>query len=56
MSPDLRRLAFDQGSKDTLNTEQKMLARIRDLAVSVLHSAVLRVALHEARQSQSVST
>ena len=56
MSPDLRRLAFDQGSKDTLDTEEKMLARIRGLAVSVLHAAVHTVSLHEARQLQSEST
>ena len=56
MSADLRRLAFNQGSKEDLDTEQKMMERIRGLAVSVLHAAVHTVALHEARQSPGEST
>ena len=40
MTADLKRLAFDQGGKETLNTEALMMARIRQLAVSVLHSVV----------------
>ena len=38
------------------DTEQKMLARIRGLTVSVLHAAVQTVVLNEAQQSQSEST
>ena len=56
MSPDLRRLAFDQGGKDELDTEEKMLSRIRNLAVSVLHAAVHTVSLHEAQQTPTEST
>ena len=40
MVPDLKRLAFDQGGKELLNTEALMLARLKLLAVSVLHAAV----------------
>ena len=56
MSADLRRLAFDQGSKDDLDTEEKMMERIRGLAVSVLHAAVHTVALHESSRSSGEST
>ena len=56
MSADLRRLAFNQGSKEDLDTEGKMLERIRNLAVSVLHAAVHTVTLHESRQSPGEST
>ena len=56
MSADLRRLAFNQGSKEDLDTETKMMERIKGLAVSVLHAAVHTVALHEARQSPGEST
>ena len=56
MSADLRRLAFNQGSKEDLNTENKMMERIRGLAVSVLHAAVHTVALHESSQSPGEST
>ena len=56
MSPDLRRLAFDQGGKDDLDSEEKMLSRIRGLAVSVLHAAVHTVSLHEAQQASTEST
>ena len=56
MSADLRRLAFNQGSKEDLDTEDKMMERIRGLAVSVLHAAVHTVALHESSQSPGEST
>ena len=56
MAPDLKRLAFDQGGKEALATEELMLARIRLLAVSVLHAAVHTVSLHEARQGADEST
>ena len=56
MVPDLKRLAFDQGGKDLLNTEDLMLARLKLLAVSVLHAAVHTVSLHEARQMSEEST
>ena len=47
----LEELAFKQGSKEDLDTEDKMLERIRSLAVSVLHATVHTMALHESRQS-----
>ena len=56
MVPDLKRLAFDQGGKEQLNTEDLMLARLKLLAVSVLHAAVHTVSLHEARQMPEEST
>ena len=56
MTPELKRLAFDQGGKDTLVTEALMLTRIRQLAVSVLHAAVHTVALHDARQAAEEPT
>ena len=56
MSADMRRLAFDQGGKTSLDTEEKMMELVRGLAVSVLHEAVHTVALHEARQLSSEST
>ena len=56
MVSDLKRLAFDQGGKDLLNTEELMLARLKLLAVSVLHAAVHTVSLHEARQMPEEST
>ena len=56
MVPDLKRLAFDQGGKELLNTEALMLARLKLLAVSVLHAAVHTVSLHKARQLPEEST
>ena len=56
MTPDIRRLAFDQGGKANLDTEEKMVMMIKALAVSVLHEAVHTVELHEARQLSSEST
>ena len=53
---DLKRLAFDQGGKDTLTTEPLMIARIKSLAVTVLHSAVHTIHLHEAKQTKDEST
>ena len=49
-------MAFNQGSKEDLDTEDKMMERIRGLAVSVLHAAVHTVALHESSQSPGEST
>ena len=56
MKGDLKRLAFDQGGKDTLTTEPLMIARIKSLAVTVLHSAVHTIHLHEAKQTKDEST
>ena len=56
MAQDLKRLAFDQGGKESLTSEALMLARIRQLAVSVLHGAVHTVNLHDARQAPEEST
>lgn len=56
MTADLKRLAFDQGGKETLTTEDLMLSRIRLLAVSVLHAAVHTVSLHDAHQTAEEST
>ena len=50
MSSDLKKLAFDQGDIDTLNTEDLMMKRIKSLAVAVLHTAVHTVHLHESKQ------
>ena len=49
MVPDLKRLAFDQGGKEFLNTEPLMLAHLKLLAVSLLHATVHTVSLHMAR-------
>ena len=56
MKGDLKRLAFDQGGKETLTTEPLMLARIKSLAVTELHTAVHTVMLHEAKQSSEETT
>ena len=56
MSANLRRLAFSQGSKKKLDIEQKLMERMRDVTVSMLHTAVHTVALYEARQSPGEST
>ena len=56
MSPDLKKLAFDQGDVETLITEELMMARIKSLAVSVLHAAIHTVSLHEAQQLPEEST
>ena len=56
MLPDLKQLAFDQGGKDSLVTEALMMTRIKSLAVSVLHPAIHRFLLHEAKQSPDEST
>ena len=53
--PDLKQLTFDQGRKDSLITETMMMARIKSLAVSILHPAIHRVHLHEAKQSPDES-
>ena len=50
MEGDLKRLAFNQGGKDQLTTEDLMMDRIRSLAVRELHAAVHTVHLHEAKQ------
>ena len=55
MSADLRRLAFNQSSKEDLDTKQ-MMERVLGLAVSVLHAAVHTVALRKARQFPGEST
>ena len=50
MTDDLRRLAFDQGGKESLTNEALMTGQMKQLAVTVLHAAVHTVTLHEARQ------
>ena len=50
MSEPLKKLAFDQGDIASLNTEEAMMARIKSLAVAVLHTAIHTVRLHEAEQ------
>ena len=45
MSPELRKLAYDQGCVEQLTTEAQIMERIRSLAVSVLHTAVHTVTL-----------
>ena len=56
MSESLKKLVFDQGDVDSLNTEQLMMARIKSLAVAVLHTAIHTVHLHEARQIPDETT
>ena len=56
MTPDLKKLAFDQGFKALLVTEAQMMARIKSLAVSVVHAAIHTVRLHEAKQLPEEST
>jgi hypothetical protein len=55
MTDELRRLAFNQGGKSGLSTEALMLARIKELAVTMLHAAVHTVELHEAKQAAGES-
>ena len=50
MSTDLKKLAFDQGDVDALNTEDLMMKRIKSLAVAMLHKAVHTARLHKAAQ------
>ena len=50
MSEPLKKLAFDQGDIASLSTEEAMMARIKSLAVAVLHTAIHTVRLHEAEQ------
>ena len=56
MTPDLKNIAFDQGAKINRDTEDKMMRRIKSLAVSVLHAAVHTVHLQEAEQLPEEST
>ena len=56
MSSDLKKLAFDQGGVDSLNTEDLMMTRIKTLAVAVLHTAIHTVHLQEAQQISDEST
>ena len=56
MTSDLKKLAFDHGSKALLVTEDQMMAKIKSLAVSVLHPAIHTVCLHEAKQFPEKST
>ena len=53
MDTELRQLAFSEGSEDSLNTEELMLARIKSLAVTVLHASVHIVTLHDMKQLPS---
>ena len=53
MDTELRQLAFSEGSEDSLNTEDLMLARIKSLAVTVLHASVHIVTLHDMKQLPS---
>ena len=53
MDTELRQLAFSEGSEDSLNTEELMLARIKSLAVTVLHPSVHIVTLHDMKQLPS---
>ena len=56
MAPDLKHLAFDQGGKGDLTTKKVMLAMIRSLAVTKLHTAIHIVNLHDAKQTVEAST
>ena len=50
MSNPLKKLAFDQGDIENLITEELMMARIKSLAVAVLHTAIHTDRLHAATQ------
>ena len=50
METDLRQLAFSEGS--TATTEEELLKKIKDLAVTVLHSSVHVVNLHKMTQAE----
>ena len=50
MEPDLRMLAFSEGTASV--TEKDLLKQIKDLAVTVLHSSVHVVALHQMTQQE----
>ena len=56
MTDDLRRLAFDQGGKESLTNETLMTGHMKQLAVTVLHAAVHTVTLPEARQMPEETT
>ena len=56
MAPDLKHLAFDQGGKGDMTTKKLMLAMIRSLAVTKLHTAIHIVNLHDAKQTVEAST
>ena len=56
MASDRRRLAFDQGGKEDLTTEDLMMARIKSLVVTELHSAVTTVNLPDSKQMADKST
>ena len=56
MTDDLRHLAFDQGGRDNLTTEALMIAAMKELAVTELHSAMHTVSLHEAKQLAGETT
>ena len=56
MSERLKKLVFDQGDVDSLNTDQLMMARTKSLAIAVLHTAIHTVHLHEARQIPEETT
>ena len=53
MESDLRQLAFSEGF--TANIEDKLLLKIKDLAVTVLHSSLHVVALHQMSQQEGES-
>ena len=49
MTPDLKKLAFNQGSKALLDTEVKMMTRIKLLVVSVVQAAIHIFRLQKAK-------
>ena len=49
MMPDLKKLAFNQGSKALLDTEVKMMTRIKLLVVSVVQAAIHIFRLQKAK-------
>jgi hypothetical protein len=56
MANDLKRLAFEQGDKKKLTDENLMMERIKGLAVTVVHTSLHTVQLHEAAQGPLEST
>ena len=50
LSPELRKLAYNQGGIEQLNTQELMKETIKLLGVSVLHTAAHMVTLYKAEQ------
>lgn len=56
MEDDLKRTAFEQGDKDKLTSEDLMMKKVKELAVTVLHTSRHTVKLHGAAQEAFETT